>query len=643
MKSFRLVHYLLLAVTAIATGAYVGRRAAAQPNLPDLPPIVTRETAGARVSTLADLKIAIAAGVKVIWIENTSSIDLGAVVDDRAGAPDSIVQIPPGVTLASGRSETVAGGMLYVSRRTGPQPYMLSLGEDARVTGLRLRGPSASTQDDHSQTTAILVRGTGAALIDRNEISFWPSAAVDIQNATNGRATADRIRVTNNFVHHNLMCGAGYGVVVGTKGYAKIDRNVFNYNRHSVADDGQPATGYIAELNFVLAGGATCPGSRCSHYEQHFDVHGTGSGCPGGVDHCGGAAGEYFAIRNNAIRGDQRYCEVGIFGLDLKSDTRAAFWLRGTPSVGAFFSDNSVAHPDQGAALRNYSSPDRLHVKNIQYGVDTSSELAVGDFDGDGYSDVFQATGAVWVFSPRGQREWRFLNQSSIRLSRLRFGDFDGDGKTDVFTQEGDRWLVSYGGVGPWTPLPAGSNIDMSTYRFADFDGDRKTDVFRANGSQWYYSSGGATEWRPLAVSSLRVDALRFGDFDGDGKADVFAIVNNQWSVSYGGRSSWQRLNAKLSSNLAELVFADFDGDGRTDIARSRGGLWEASWGGRTPWTTLVKNATVPLPSAFLGNFNGDRHATALFYGRSNAGLIHFLARRGGSLAPTLRSIYEMR
>src|ERR1700691_1586730 len=79
---------------------------------------------------------------------------------------------------------------------------------------------------------------------------------------------------------------------------------------------------------------------------------------------------------------------------------------------------------------------------------------------------VFQATGAVWVYSPCGRREWRYLNDSSIKLSGLAFGDFDGDGKTDVFSQEGSQWLVFSGGTGPWTPLPAGSNIPMSGYGF---------------------------------------------------------------------------------------------------------------------------------------------------------------------------------
>ena len=58
-----------------------------------------------------------------------------------------------------------------------------------------------------------------------------------------------------------------------------------------------------------------------------------------------------------------------------------------------------------------------LHVGVNQYDVDTSHELVVGDFDGDGIDDVFQATGTVWVYSARGRSDWRVLNTRSERLA----------------------------------------------------------------------------------------------------------------------------------------------------------------------------------------------------------------------------------
>ena len=555
----------------------------------------------ARVSTYAQLKDALAAGKKYIWVENSARIDLAAIFDHTT-ALEYVLHIPDGVTLASGRSPTEDGGLLYMSRRLVDRPHMLDLGSNTRVTGLRLRGYNPSDTTVRKDPSDAIFIQSNDVMVDNNEISGWPGAGVGIANALNSRTTAGRIHVTRNYIHNNVQCNLGYGVVVGGKGFALIDKNVFDFNRHDVAGDGAAGTGYIAELNFVLTSGPTCNG----HYNQHFDMHGTGP------DGYGGTGGEYIEIRHNTIRGEQRY---GILG----RLTRPAFDLRGTPTDRAIFNENAVAHDGEDEAVRldsvdrgSLKAQRKLFVSDNRYDVDTELELGVGDFNGDGRADVFQAAGAVWAYSPSGRREWHFLNDSSLRLDRLGLADFDGDGKTDVFSQQGDTWRVSYGGTTEFKPLPAGSNIDISTYRFADFDGDKKADVFRANGSQWYISSGGATAWQPLAPSSFKVGDLRFGDFNGDGKTDVFSLANSQWSVSYGGATGWQRLNARLSSDLGKLGFADFNGDGRTDVARLNDGKLEVSLGGTTPWQKPGASSLPQLGLMLFGDFTGDRKADVL-------------------------------
>jgi hypothetical protein len=274
----------------------------------------------------------------------------------------------------------------------------------------------------------------------------------------------------------------------------------------------------------------------------------------------------------------------------------------------------------KGASFLSLLQKGRLVIKDNRLCVDTAGELAVGDFNGDGRDDVFQAAGTVWVYSPSGQREWFMLHDSDLRLDRLGLGDFDGDGRTDVFTQDGSSWLLSSGGTGDPAPLAAGSPIDIKQYRFGDFDGDGRTDVFRASGSQFFFSSAAATDWQPLAASKLKLGELRFGDFDGDGNSDVFSLANNQWSVSYGGNTAWSRLNRKLSSNLGSLVFADFDGDRKTDVARSNDGRWQVSRGGASEWQTLQANRPESLSVGMLfGDFNGDGVDDMLQHGTKGA------------------------
>lgn len=69
-----------------------------------------------RVSTRRQLIDGLNAGYSCVFVDNNARIDLAQVGDNRPGAPDYVVHVPEGVTLESGRSPTVAGGLLYMSR-----------------------------------------------------------------------------------------------------------------------------------------------------------------------------------------------------------------------------------------------------------------------------------------------------------------------------------------------------------------------------------------------------------------------------------------------------------------------------------------------------------------------------------------------
>jgi hypothetical protein len=577
---------------------------------------VTVQPACPLVRTAKELVDKVAERYTCIYVEDTATIDLTEVNDERVSDQGSILVIPEGVTLMSGRSPTRLGGMLEMKRYRKDKISMLKLGENARVTGLRLRGYNQrDTKFRDDETSAIFTERAGGVVVENNEIFGWPKAAVFAQfSPTDGRAVP---RISGNFLHHNVQCGRGYGVVVGHGGFANIDRNVFDYNRHDVAGVADDDNGYVAELNFSLTSAPTCPGTVGRYYNQHYDMHGTGE------DGYGGTAGLRIEVRRNTIRGAQKY---------YVTKRRPAFMLRGTPADKAIFAENAVPHGSRlgsrGAVRVAGTDGDglvkrhKLVIENNRLCVDTASEVAVGDFNGDGRDDVFQSVGTLWMYAPSGLREWHFLNESKLRLERLGLGDFDGDGKTDVFSHQGGRWLVSYGGTSGWTPLAAGSGIAVDRYHFGDFDGDRKTDVFWTNGSRWFYSSAGATGWQPLAASRFPLDELRFGDFDGDGRTDVFSLADGRWSVSYGGRTAWGRLNTRLESRLRALVFADFNGDRRTDIARRGNGNWQVSWSGATGWRILQHGRRENLAVGMLfGDFTGDGRDDALQYGEPTAEL----------------------
>jgi hypothetical protein len=240
------------------------------------------------------------------------------------------------------------------------------------------------------------------------------------------------------------------------------------------------------------------------------------------------------------------------------------------------------------------------------------SDLRLGDFDGDGLSDVFSISGTQWRYSPGGAQPWVNLGTSNVALSDLAFGDFDGDGKTDIFSIGSGNWRYSSGGLSTWKILrPAYPGLTVADLAFGDFDGDGKTDVFTVESNKWLYSPDGVQDWQTLQVQNLlplTLSDLRFGDFDGDGKTDVFSSYGGSWFLSSGGRAGLEHIQSS-SVPLADLRFGDFDADGKTDVFSIGPSDWRYASAGRSEWRFLSStqdntNHNQTIDQLLFGNFD---------------------------------------
>lgn len=178
------------------------------------------------------------------------------------------------------------------------QVYELESG--ARITGLRIQGPSGETTTNNKTIGMQFVVGSSGIEVDNNEIYNWPWAGVSVKTSVDNK-------IHHNFIHDNIRSELGYGVVVQNgNAQTEIYCNTFNANRHSIAGKGDDGEGYNAHDNLILPGGAR------GAYHQ-FDMHqGTQ-----------GHGGKYIAATNNIF-------DYGAYG----TSNRGSIYIRGVPTDG---------------------------------------------------------------------------------------------------------------------------------------------------------------------------------------------------------------------------------------------------------------------------------------------------------------------
>jgi RHS repeat-associated protein len=287
---------------------------------------------------------------------------------------------------------------------------------------------------------------------------------------------------------------------------------------------------------------------------------------------------------------------------------------------------------------------------------DHNEEIITGDFNGDGKTDVARArsewtewqvslsTGSGFVTGPPWSTNGKAIDRLSDNNEQVIVGDFNGDGKTDVAhsRSEWDGWRVSLStGSGFVTDLwpTDGWAIDKLSDNneeiiVGDFNGDGKTDVAhsRSEWGGWRVSlstgSGFVTEFWP--TDSWAIDKLNdnneqviVGDFNGDGKTDIAHSRSewNIWRVSLSTGSGFVTEDwptngwaiDRLSDGNERIITGDFNGDGLTDIAHTKSELggWKVS--GNTVLTSPVPDMLVTIDNGSGGVWNINYTPSTMF------------------------------
>ncbi|MCZ6598877.1 MAG: VCBS repeat-containing protein [Planctomycetota bacterium] len=245
--------------------------------------------------------------------------------------------------------------------------------------------------------------------------------------------------------------------------------------------------------------------------------------------------------------------------------------------------------------------------------VGATSGISFGDYDADGYTDIFALSGGNLFRNEQGQ-DWTLVANLAALLPFAQrrygssFGDYDNDGLPDIGCEPrdfpGDTCLHLFHNLGGGPNFqdvatdPAiidvqACNSHAETICWGDTDGDGNMDfflpvypawAFGGPGNFFYYNlgpvgPGGAYAFTEMVVAAgldnppltARPEGAQFVDTDFDGDFDLYCNGALYRNVSVPGTPLFQdvAINAgiEFTTSLEEgIVLFDFDMDGDFDL-----------------------------------------------------------------------------
>jgi hypothetical protein len=221
---------------------------------------------------------------------------------------------------------------------------------------------------------------------------------------------------------------------------------------------------------------------------------------------------------------------------------------------------NNAAGATVSILLRNAANNGFDAVTNLNLGFTTNS-IAVADFNADGRHDlvVTRNVSNMVVALIRNAANNGF-DQVSLTVgsqaNQVVIGDFTGDGRQDIaVSYSGGLDVLPRNTLGFDAAVPAGSSIG-GALQVGDFSGDGRLDIASVSGNQILilYRNAANTNFDPavnVGGTAFQLNGLAAADFTGDGRFDL--AVLNFVSGAPGSVSVLRRNAANTSFDLSPV------------------------------------------------------------------------------------------
>ena len=309
------------------------------------------------------------------------------------------------------------------------------------------------------------------------------------------------------------------------------------------------------------------------------------------------------------------------------------------------------------------------------------SKLHLGDFDGDGNTDILVTANRHLGFKWKGYKVYLSNGQGSFSLAHrnnslgfgenFRPGDFNGDGRTDFlvtanrrlgFRWSGHKILLSQGDGSFQESYSNPSRGYGDNFYLADYNGDGRTDFlvtanrrlgFKWSGYELYLSQGGSSFRKAYSTTNSLLSwksRLQVGDFNADGRADILVQSERSLGVkwegykiffSQGDGSFQERYSSPWPGSRDRLILGDYNSDGSTDILATGLRYYGKNWTGYKVYLSLfssiemIKSIKHPSGSQTVINYEHTHNNGRNGYKQGRSKLSCRIRRRSGCGIPS--------